>query len=423
MRFAFDRSMRSVDIDGRLHVKNCRISKANVCPYYGREIPEAAALGLDPERIYNLYRDPVELAKAAPTFANLQLMLTHVPVNADDPKMELTAGTLGSDVRFEAPYLVTDLTVWSAEARALIESGVQQQLSSSYRYRADMVPGQTPDGVAFDGVMRDIIGNHVALVEAGRAGPDVIVNDSLQTHTEVFTVKFAKLLAALKSHLRPDADLKAADAAIDAVMTDGKPKSLALVRIATALKPFAKADGIDFTALAADAAVEKEMEKAEDADNDDDEDDMADDVDMPNGEPVEPGPKKGEVGAAAVDAAIKARKLVTADDAAAMVQAATIDATTKAVAAVNALNKAREDVAPLVGVVALDSAEAVYRFALDKCGVVVEGVHASAFPHLVTAEKSKRAAQSAAPTRPTIAADTASKIGDAIPYLSRVRAA
>src|SRR6185437_4553767 len=38
--FAFDReSMRSIDKDGRLHVAKAHISKANICEYFGKEIP------------------------------------------------------------------------------------------------------------------------------------------------------------------------------------------------------------------------------------------------------------------------------------------------------------------------------------------------------------------------------------------------
>ena len=45
---AFDRaSVRNYDADGRMHVERTPISKANVCEYWGREIPGAEALGLD----------------------------------------------------------------------------------------------------------------------------------------------------------------------------------------------------------------------------------------------------------------------------------------------------------------------------------------------------------------------------------------
>jgi hypothetical protein len=47
---AFDRSARSYDADGRLHVAVSHISKATVNPYQGAEIPGYQELGLDPTK-------------------------------------------------------------------------------------------------------------------------------------------------------------------------------------------------------------------------------------------------------------------------------------------------------------------------------------------------------------------------------------
>jgi 8-oxo-dGTP pyrophosphatase MutT (NUDIX family) len=164
---AFDRSsVRSYDHDGRLHVETTNISKAIVNPYIGREIPDYQALGLDPDRVYQLLRAPDELAKAASTFNNIPLLSRHVPVTADDHKPDLVIGSTGTNAAFEAPYLRNSLVVWARDAIDDIESDVKKELSSAYRYRADMTPG-TQEGVPFDGVMRDIIGNHVALVREG----------------------------------------------------------------------------------------------------------------------------------------------------------------------------------------------------------------------------------------------------------------
>lgn len=183
---AFDKaSARSFDADGRLHVGRTNISKANVCPYRGSEIPDWQALGLDPNKVYMLYRAPEELAKGASSFNNLPLLRKHIQVSADDPKKDDVVGSIGSDVAFDAPYLTSSLCVWDAEAIAGIEAEKIAELSSAYRYRADMTPGQTPDGEAYDGVMRDILGNHLALVEKGRAGSDVIVADAMPHNLEL----------------------------------------------------------------------------------------------------------------------------------------------------------------------------------------------------------------------------------------------
>jgi uncharacterized protein len=40
-----------------------------------------------------------------------------------------------------------------------------------------MKPGVSPDGERYDGKMVDIVFNHVALVDAGRIGPDSIIAD------------------------------------------------------------------------------------------------------------------------------------------------------------------------------------------------------------------------------------------------------
>jgi uncharacterized protein len=218
---AFDRaSVRTYDRDGRLHVQVTNISKAAVNPYIGREIPDYKALGVDPDRVYQLLRDPDELAKAADTFNNVPLLSRHVPVTADDHKPDLVIGSTGTDAEFDAPHLRNSLVIWARDAIDDVESEVKKQLSSAYRYRADMTPG-TYEGQPYDGVMRDIVGNHVALVREGRAGSDVVVGDAaipkleelfVMSKKDLLSRKGAVALGALMIALRPKL---AMDAQID----------------------------------------------------------------------------------------------------------------------------------------------------------------------------------------------------------------
>jgi hypothetical protein len=60
-----------------------------------------------------------------------------------------------------------------------------------------------------------------------------------------------------------------------------------------------------------------------------------------------------------------------------------------AITARDALHEARTDVEPILGKVALDSAEAVYRSALDKLGVDHKGVHPSALRTMVALAKDR----------------------------------
>jgi len=212
---ALDRaSIREKDTDGRLHVDLTPISKATVNPYLGSEIPGADELGLDASKVYQLFRDPKELEKAASTFNNLPLLSKHVPVSADDHPKDIVVGSTGTDAVFEAPYLKNTLVVWTADAIASVESGKQKELSCAYRYRADMKPG-TFEGQSYDGVMRDIVGNHVALVREGRAGPDVVVGDSkenMNMKTNTMTRKAAMVMGGIYAYLLPK---MAADAKFD----------------------------------------------------------------------------------------------------------------------------------------------------------------------------------------------------------------
>lgn len=174
-RLAMDRGARSKDINGWLHVKDCRISKANVCPYLGKEIPNSEALGLQADQVYQLYRDAGALEAAAATFERAPLMLHHVAVTADEPNKDKIIGTI-SNVRWQAPYLVADLTVWDGEGIEAIESDRQAELSPGYHYVPDMHSG-VHEGERFDGRMTQIAANHLAIVDVGRTGPDVMVSD------------------------------------------------------------------------------------------------------------------------------------------------------------------------------------------------------------------------------------------------------
>ena len=207
---AQDRSMRSYDEDGRLHVETSNISKATVNPYYGSEIPNHDKLGLEPTKVYYMLRAPEELEKAVQTFNNLPLLSKHIPVSADEPQKDVIVGTTGSDAKFEDGYLKCSLAVWDSEAIAGIESGEQMELSSAYRYVADMTPGEFK-GMRYDGVMRDIVGNHVALVDVGRAGRDVVVSDADPfSERKVMKLKKgakARIHAVLKPLMAQDAEL------------------------------------------------------------------------------------------------------------------------------------------------------------------------------------------------------------------------
>lgn len=226
---ALDRSARTVDADGRLHIDKSHISKANVCPYYGREIPGYDALGLDPDKVYQLLRDPAELEKGAATFARLPILSEHVPISADEPRQDLIVGAIGSDVAFNAPYLDADLSIWDSRAIAGIETDKIKELSCAYSYVPVMEPGEF-DGIQYDGRMTEIQGNHLALVTIGRAGSDVVVADSNPFTFKESAMKMTKLGKALFAAICAASPKLAADSAVPAMLSNADRKTFDKVK-------------------------------------------------------------------------------------------------------------------------------------------------------------------------------------------------
>ncbi|EIY5469747.1 DUF2213 domain-containing protein [Klebsiella pneumoniae] len=365
---AFDRaSVRTIDANGRLQISRTNISKANVNAYYGREIPRSEELGLEPNKIYRLWRHPDELRKAAKTFNNIPVLSKHIPDFPTDPPNEFRVGVTHSNAEFDGTYLTVGMSIWDNSAIAGIESGEQRELSASYKYVADMTPGVTPDGEPYDGVMRDIFGNHEALVPDGRAGPDVLVADSLPPElNHMRKHKVAAIRATLKPLLAQDADLEA--------------------EVRKAL-------------LALDEAEKKDEEEKKTADDEDDDEkdkkktaddeDEEEDKDKKKAAEDEDDEEDDKVSKTAMDSAIR----LAADS-----------ATKKAAENFRKIREAEQVVRPLIGdVVAMDSAEDVYRTALEQSGVDISGVHPSAYPAMV-----KMAISQKENSRPVIAQDSAS---------------
>lgn len=176
-KIALDKSLRKFDENGYLHIESNHITKATVNPYYGYEIPGYEKLNLDPQKIYQGLRDPKELEASLPTWSGIPLHLEHHIDSAEDPQKDTRVGTVGTEIKWNYPYIDAPLVVWDQEAINAIENGSFKELSCAYRYEPDFTTGEF-EGVKYDFIMRNIRGNHVALVEEGRAGHEVVVSDS-----------------------------------------------------------------------------------------------------------------------------------------------------------------------------------------------------------------------------------------------------
>ncbi len=170
-------SKRSIDRNGFMHVEISNITKESVDPYRGYEIPRSKEFGFDPDKIYMGYRSGEELKKAAHTFNGLPITREHHVDSAENPQREHRVGSVGTDCAYNAPYLQASVTITDGEAIRKIESGERMEFSAGYFFEPVFEKGEF-EGKAYDFIMTEIKGNHIALVETGRAGADVCVADS-----------------------------------------------------------------------------------------------------------------------------------------------------------------------------------------------------------------------------------------------------
>ena len=167
---------KEIDINGYWLIKDNPMTKAGVFPYLGKQIsPE-----LEPSKIYQVLRPKEELTKPE-TLKSLELiplLNDHEMVGKDFTPVEEKGshGTTGQNVKVNGNIITNDLRLLSEVIKNEVESG-KKDLSMGYRCRYELTPGEF-EGQHYDAIQRDIIYNHIALVDEGRMGSDVRVMDS-----------------------------------------------------------------------------------------------------------------------------------------------------------------------------------------------------------------------------------------------------
>lgn len=171
---------REYDGNGWFEVKNNPLSVVGVYPYMGRSIsPECVQ-----DNLYGVYRSESELADqdCIDSFKLIPWIDDHVMLGSEDAgltpsEQKGVQGVIGQDVYFDGTTLRGNIKVFSEAMANLIENG-KKELSCGYRCRYEYEPG-VYDGQEYQYVQREIRGNHLALVDNGRMGPDVAVLDHL----------------------------------------------------------------------------------------------------------------------------------------------------------------------------------------------------------------------------------------------------
>ena len=122
------------------------------------------------------YRPETEVASpdSLASFAGKAITSEHPPVLLDSENTkDYQVGFSGTEVVYDNGFVKAVMTITDEETIARIMKGDAREVSAGYRVNYDPTPGVTNDGEHYDGVQKEIIGNHIAVVRRGRAGPQV----------------------------------------------------------------------------------------------------------------------------------------------------------------------------------------------------------------------------------------------------------
>lgn len=164
-------------------VLDARIARTGLYTYSGAE------LGRPDLRTVTVYRpeeavfDDVAMASFA-----------HKPITDDHPPEDVTAdnwrkysvGQSGGEVVRDGGFVKVPMMLADAAAIKAVQGG-KRELSAGYGAEIEFRDGTTPEGEPYQAVMTEIRGNHIAIVDKGRAGSECRIGDqkpSTPTRTE-----------------------------------------------------------------------------------------------------------------------------------------------------------------------------------------------------------------------------------------------
>lgn len=122
------------------------------------------------------YRPEEEVAspESLASFAGKAITSEHPPVLLDAANTkDYQVGFSGTEVVYDNGFVKAVMTITDEDTIERIMKGDAREVSAGYRVSYDPTPGVTNNGEHYDGVQKEIIGNHIAVVRRGRAGPQV----------------------------------------------------------------------------------------------------------------------------------------------------------------------------------------------------------------------------------------------------------
>ena len=163
---------RSYDDNGYLIIKDNPIAKAGVFDYLGSEVN----LQENADKIVKVCRPFKDIEANKDLFKGKPIKFNHKWVgNGEDS--DVAEGAIYGDVRADEPYLKADIIIYNPTLIGKINKGEVVELSPAYEANIVKENGTyNGEGYAYRQELKSV--NHLAVVECGRSGSDLRIQDT-----------------------------------------------------------------------------------------------------------------------------------------------------------------------------------------------------------------------------------------------------
>ena len=170
-----------------------RLGRTGIQQYRAFELQDQTR---KPDDIVLVYRPEEEVFSedSIDSFDGKPVTNNHPPetVNIDNIK-KYQIGHVSKKVVKVGDFLQTELTITDKDVIKLIQKG-KVEVSNGYGATYDFTAGITEKGEKYDAIQRNIRGNHIAIVEAGRCGSECKILDSINGGDSLMTEKMKKMV-------------------------------------------------------------------------------------------------------------------------------------------------------------------------------------------------------------------------------------
>jgi hypothetical protein len=177
--FDFSPSSRQYTDNGFLRVSGRAARAGCVYQYLASEMMDVMPDGVAPNDVINVYRpsDEVFKTESLDSYANTDVTNNHPASQVDTKNYKGTSVGHVIGAKQDGDFVTVDMIVKDAGAIRDIENG-KVQLSPGYETAYVPEKGIAPCGTAYDYKQTNIAINHVAIVQRGRGGEQVRLQDN-----------------------------------------------------------------------------------------------------------------------------------------------------------------------------------------------------------------------------------------------------